>query len=359
MAFPDDWAYRCSLDLAQADATLADWTYLINEQTLPAQIFQEAIDGGGDIRFSSDQEGTTQIPCHIRTFDSTGSKADIAVRIPSLSGSASTRIWIWWMKSGETQPTPSDTYGQYNAYDSDHLLVWPLNDTSIGSADDIIDATSNQNHATSVGITGTAAGEGLFGGALTMNANGEYARAKAAVNLQPCTCEALYRSSSISSNQQAIVFGARAGMQVYSSELRTVGNSWSTSTGLSMVQDQWYHCATRSDGAFEEAVLNGVSGGQNTGLTGSNSIAPAIGTSTYSLGTQSWHGTGDEIRISGILRTDAWLLANYANQITPLTFTIVGTPEAVIGRVDTTVTATNAAGSDIETFTWTEIPPPG
>ena len=70
MAFPTDWGRRCAIVIqsSKVDANLADFPVLLTKDTLPSEMFDHdgsypALEGGGDIRFSSDEAGETQLAC--------------------------------------------------------------------------------------------------------------------------------------------------------------------------------------------------------------------------------------------------------------------------------------------------------
>ena len=126
MAFPTGWGRLCAItiDKDEVDANLSNFTVVLSEAGLPSEMFDAdgshpALEGGGDIRFSSDEGGLTQLPCDIRAFhidnDPANGYADIAVKVASVSSSTNTVIYIWYNKSGESQPAAADAYGQHDA----------------------------------------------------------------------------------------------------------------------------------------------------------------------------------------------------------------------------------------------------
>jgi hypothetical protein len=140
----DGWAHRIPITIESddIDATLSDWTMVFDQAfdsvltqvdgPLDADGTRASLNGGGDIRFSSDEAGTVRLPCDIRewTTDNTPASAtcEVAVKVPSVSSSVDTTIYMWWGKTGETQPAADADYGQYDAYDDDHEGVWPFRD---------------------------------------------------------------------------------------------------------------------------------------------------------------------------------------------------------------------------------------
>ena len=122
MAFPDGWLKKAKISAvaAKTSGSHVDFPLLLTEATLPADIFTSVINGGGDIRFSSDAEGANQLACEIVYFISGNSTAEIWVKVPVWA--ASSNIFIWWGKSGATQPPPSSVFGSQSVW-SEYELV--------------------------------------------------------------------------------------------------------------------------------------------------------------------------------------------------------------------------------------------
>jgi hypothetical protein len=178
------WSHRVALTISAAyiDEDLTNWT-LVFDQSFMSFLTQvdgpldadgdcPSLDGGGDIRFSSDEAGANRLACDIRDWstDNTPANAtcEVAVKIPYVSSSTDQTIYMWWGKSGETQPAVTDTYGQYNAYDSDYELVYPLSENT-GLR---FDRTSNQETLTP-NSTPTAV-DGVVGNANSFDGLNDY-----------------------------------------------------------------------------------------------------------------------------------------------------------------------------------------
>jgi len=167
MAFPVEWLHRIPVTIAASHitATLTNFTLVFDQQytatltavdgPLDADGARPMLNGGGDIRFSSDEAGDTQLACDVRAAvtDNTpaNGRLEVAVKVPSISSSVDTTVYMWWGKTGESQPAVDGTFGQYNAYDANHRAVWPLTeDPTTGGAGAMTDRTSNQHNGTSL-----------------------------------------------------------------------------------------------------------------------------------------------------------------------------------------------------------------
>ena len=154
MAFPTGWGRRCALVIQSSKVTDTETNFpvLVTEDTLPSEIFDAdgsypALNGGGDIRFSSDEAGNTQLACEIEQFvtdnNPANGKAAVWVKVPSMSSSSNTTIYIWYNKAGESQPAEGDAYGKHAVWDSNYKMVQHMNQDPSGGAGCIIDSTSN------------------------------------------------------------------------------------------------------------------------------------------------------------------------------------------------------------------------
>lgn len=121
-SFPSGWGRRQKITINSAEVagtgSHTDFTAKITLGHLAESVIDagsnSALNGGGDIRFSSDSAGATQLACEIVNFVTNATyasrKCEIWVKIPSLSTSVDTDIYIWYNKTGETQPAVTGTY---------------------------------------------------------------------------------------------------------------------------------------------------------------------------------------------------------------------------------------------------------
>jgi hypothetical protein len=186
MAFPDDFQRRVKLTIQASlvDAGLSFFPVLITEVCLPQgndEIFDAdglhpAQNGGGDLRFSTDEAGLNRIACEVVTFvtDNTPGDgvAEIWVEVPSISSSVDTEIFLWWESdSAESQPAEDATFGKEDTWDEggddNFKMVQHLNENPAGSGDQAIDSTSFDNDGNPAGgMNGADLVTGAFGGGL-------------------------------------------------------------------------------------------------------------------------------------------------------------------------------------------------
>lgn len=105
----------------------------------------------------------------------------------------------------------------------------------------------------------------------------------------------------------------------------------SVSSGGWSELDRWYHAALTCDGTDARLYLDGVQ------VDTVPCVAPIqssmhpfrIGWWGQADPTRSWDGAIDEVRVSSVARSAAWISASHANQSSPQTFYAVGEVESI------------------------------
>lgn len=147
MAFPADYTVLAKLSTVTAEigtGTHPDLVALVTEASLGTQksnIFANTDNGGGDARFSLDEAGTSQIPLHLISWDTSGETC--VCRIPrSVNSTTSVDVYVWGDNTGDSQPAASSTYGSESVY-TGWRAQYPLNETANNSAGGYADVTGN------------------------------------------------------------------------------------------------------------------------------------------------------------------------------------------------------------------------
>lgn len=117
--------------------------------------------GGQDLRFTSDEAGTTEIAFEVVNWDIVNQKAEVWTKIPTLSYTTNTIIYTWYSNSTASPYAYSDTYGSDNAQYSSHKIA-------LNFGDGANDSTSNR--ATPTVVNGPVYTTGKFGKAIDLEA---------------------------------------------------------------------------------------------------------------------------------------------------------------------------------------------
>lgn len=211
MAFPDGWGRKHAIVIdntkVSGGGSHSDFIYFVTLDDIHAEVVNagsnSALNGGGDIRFSSDSAGTTQLACHVINFVTNATAGSrrclIAVNLPSLSTSSDTTFYVWYNKTGETQPAVGDAFGR-NAVYANCIGAYHLGGSSK------VDLTGNGKTLTAA--TGTTANvAGLFDGNAAQFANDGLQSGTSAYNTENVySVELLWQSDGTAWDQYGYVF---------------------------------------------------------------------------------------------------------------------------------------------------------
>jgi hypothetical protein len=124
------------------------------------------LNGGGDWRFSTDINGSTQLPVDIVTCVTNASAASTEfiawVRFPTYA-SGTRSVYAFWNKAGESQPAASAAFGSEDVW-QDNESAWHLND--------LTDSAGNAASLSSVGSPTTV--DGVIGNAKRFASSSDY-----------------------------------------------------------------------------------------------------------------------------------------------------------------------------------------
>ncbi len=317
---------------------LISGTYSYLATTANGGLVQNA--SGYDIVFSSDAAGANRLSFEREKYVPTTGEVDFWVKIPTLSHTADTTIYMWYGNASVTTDPATPT----QVWDSSFKGVWHLSNGTTLSAGD----STGANNGT---ISGATATTGQIDGAAAFDGwdtypTGQYIslpNASAFANPQ-LTVSGWMKFSLLTfnpgNNPFANVFlygGGNAngnyGLSVYSQNSYYYGNMNYT-VGSATVSGSrvnaagsaggWYYVVETFDGATVKGYLNGVLDGSTSTVT----YSPSTQTPTISNGngnySGSWTGSIDEVRVSSAARSADWIATEYNNQNSPSTFYSVG-----------------------------------
>ena len=344
MAFPVGWGRRCALVIQsnKVDANQSDFPVLLTKDTLPSEMFDHdgsypALEGGGDIRFSSDEGGNTQLACEVVSFslDDANNEAEIWVKVPSVSSSTDTTFYCWYSKAAETQPAADSTYGSENVWDSNFVMVQHMNQDPSGSAPQMIDSTGNDNDGTSQGsMTSGDLVDGKIGKALDFDGSND---CFSIGDLNFNTFNAITFSALVKTTLDSAIFSDHDPNNYYESvEITTDGftiNSSSDSSTRQVVtwvnspkSGSWCCLDCVWDGQSSKTYFNGNFDNSGNAPNPPWNTSVSLYIASRRAETSFFDGLIDELQISNIARSAEWIDASYNNQFSPGTFIIEGTP---------------------------------
>lgn len=349
MAFPTGWLRRCKLHIPAAAVTAdsTDYPWLFTWYNLHYEIFDadglyHALEGGGDIRFTSDAAGTTRLSIEVVQFhidnDPNNGKAEIWVKVPFISASSGADVYIWYGKSGETQPARDATYGSEDVWSSIYRAVYHFNEDP--STTNLNDSTSYEHHATRGG--GFASGDlvdGTYGKAVAPDgATGECYSVADNANLEPASVslEAVIKWTNQDTDYAKIVHkgtGASSPYGAYCLQHEgTVGNgnqnltmqigrsdgTRKSSTGNILSINTWYHVLGTCDAARYTAIYTEGASRDSDDHGSGSLLYDTNGLGIFRTGDDTtdgdWIGTIEELRIMSSARSSNYAYASYYTQ---------------------------------------------
>ena len=338
----------------------------INTDGTASEIIDKLDDSGGDLRFSSDEAGTNQLPCEVVEFDKVGESAQVWVRIPSLSNS--TTIYIWGDNAGQSQPSATDTYGR-NAVWSDYDYVTHLNETSGNAVDSTGNSLDSSVPASGVtqGLTGVTGRAYEFDGTASTGVspsdtgvtfwNDEFTQSSLEIWAYPADDgsgpKVLFEEGGFTTGH---CLAYRTSPHTWHYSVSVGGSpSEASSTTITNINTNWVHLRGVYDNGDVKLYVNGELEGTTTKSTsiGYHTSPPSVGGLNTAVAISNgvpWIGLLAGSRRSDVLKSDDHYLTEYENQSSTSAWGVTtaisgGTVEHII---DDDVAVTLTLDSDVD-----------
>ncbi|NLF16845.1 MAG: DUF2341 domain-containing protein, partial [Lentisphaerae bacterium] len=313
---------------------------------------------GYDIVFRA-ADGTTPLPHEIESYYPLTGQLTAWVKVPALSSSADTVIYMYYGDSGITslQENPAAVW------DSTYKGVWHLNNS-------FSDSTGTGNNASNSGTTDIS---GRFAQGRDFDGTSNYVSTSSTElkTAEAFTISLWFKADTTSfarhlvwqgesggngwggEQEMHLTLGNRNGGTSYNNYLTfllgrseaSAGNPLSVSTAFSNTSN-WHHAAVVVSGMGSSPsatlYLDGAARGSDTGTTSDTSRTSW--NTGFRLGRPSaaeryFNGRMDEVRIATTNRPAAWITTEYNNQSSPDTFYGIGAEEAIAAPVYYQITA--------------------
>jgi hypothetical protein len=287
-------------------------------------------DGGDFVITSSD--GTTKLSHEIETYDNTSGQLIAWVKVPTLSSSADTELYIYYGND-----SVSNQWDAANVWDSNFKGVWHLpNGTTLSATD----STAVNNGTAS----GTAATAGQVDGAASYSNFGDNISVGTDSSLNitgSITISAwIYPTSLSSGNNRPRMFNKGSGTGYFfgiDNANTTAGLGFGINAGGVGTE---YAAAGNviTLNAFQHVVATYNGSGQTAFYVNGSAVSADVGaisgnitsnSSTARIGnrddlTRQFTGKIDEMRISNTVRSASWVATEYNNQSSPPSFYSIG-----------------------------------
>ena len=292
---------------------------------------------GTDILFTS-ADGTTKLDHELETYTATTGAVIAWVRIPTLSTSTDTVLYLYYGNAGAAS--------QQNAtgvWDSNYKGVWHVPDGTTLTAND---STSNANNGTltntPTATTGQIDGAGNFvaassqyiatGSGSSLNITGDITLS-AWIKTDSATGHAIFDRYKGSGSFDG--YGFDAGTQNFHKV-----SYWSSVKGVwvggntSIDDSAWHYVVVSVSGTTATFYNNGSADGTPaSNAPGTWTASPTSAIGGYNGGSQGFfNGKIDEVRVSAYARSADWIATEYNNQASPATFYNISTEEARVSN---------------------------
>jgi hypothetical protein len=337
--FPQGWNRSCPITisytlLSGGANNLSNFPVLISynsvstEHSLPSELMNGTYgqSGGQDIRFSLDSAGATPLNADIQVFQQNATLASahavIWVKIPTLSYTANTTIYVWYSNIFATTPLATDSNFGSNGVWPTCYAVWHLSDTGTT----ITDATGNGNVGTLVG-TGAQTTSTPFRYGLTFNGSNQRVNCGNSVSLGTgYSVEAWVNTNASTSGQCAVSYRSTAsGTPIAFQEDNggssnhwrcivedSAGNTATATQSVAPSTNTWYYTtlirnANSVTNVFVTTTVAASPSPGNFGSIANNSLFIGAVNNGGSYGNY-WSGTLSEIRVYTTAKNATWLI---------------------------------------------------
>lgn len=355
MGWLSGWAKRIEL-------TIPDTNVEANLTNFPVLVYLSAASGVGDVDVScvfdelasdanrkkiavTTSDGETQCYVEIERWDDANEKAWLWVKVPSILTSGGATIYLYYDSTQDDNTTyigdTTDAAGQ-SVWDANFVGVWHLAQDPNGDASGAIkDSTSNANHGTPSGsMTTEDLVDGPIGKAIDFDGTDDYINFGSGATLDDIaqkTVEAtinfddfgeadsgrIVQKANVNADGWQFLIQGGVGMnRLYYGQDWNGGTfaHWWTDADTLAASTQYVVAVTYDKGSTDNNPLMYIDGVSKSVTENVSPVGTADSDSANSLwagarnnsGTdREYDGKIDEIRISNILRSSAWIKATY------------------------------------------------
>jgi hypothetical protein len=331
-----NWSYRKQITISNANvnSNLSYFPLLIkltNDPDMGSGVSDT--NNGDDVRFTT-SDGQTLLPYERESFSVTSSEANgnFWVQVPTIASGATTNIYIYYGNSSQissdwttatstitncTSVTNAQCVWSENGANN-YKSIWHFNQT--GTPTDWYDSTSNANNGINNGVTATTgniAGAGYFNGS-------SYVTASNSFGALPAVSVSLWVKTD-TSGMGFTIGNYRTGGGVFrlisvsgNTGVFQISNGYSDyNASLTFKNDgNWHHIVGTWDGTTIRIYQDGVVSPTTATYSAANiSDSAPIWIGLANSGGTDGTGNYNEVRISSVARSDAWIKFEYCNEM--------------------------------------------
>ncbi|MHC4638572.1 MAG: DUF2341 domain-containing protein, partial [Planctomycetota bacterium] len=329
--YDTDWPYRRQIVIDDDNIAddLTDFPLLVS--VIDSNIANHAQPDGDDIMFV-DNSGV-KLAHETERYENTSGELVAWVKVPFISSTSDTIIWVYY-----GNPSASNQQDPTNVWDSSYVMVHHLNeiagthyDSTTNAYNAGINGDPDQNVPGKIGIADQFDGAGDY---LSINSFNRSSDTQGTVevwaNMDTLLGDvAFFQYFADASNRCKLLYDL-SHTQRMRFNLKDEGAWEIIIDGDSVINtDQWYHVAIVQNSTTSKLYVNAV----QQSYTDSGEWFDNLGAGTVYMGTSTVDGVTfpafldgllDEIRVSNVARSAAWIEAEYLNQNNPAAFYTIG-----------------------------------
>jgi len=351
--YNSSWLYRkaITIDSSKVSATLSNFPVLVSIAS-DSDLASKAQSDANDILFTL-SDGTTKLAHEIEDFNSATGKLIAWVKVPSLSSSTDTTLYMYYGNS-----SASSQQDAVNVWDANYVMVQHLDESPANDVAGHIDSTSNNNDGTPKNFDGTSTsttdGTGKINGGDVFDGTDDYVDTALTDDLSGGGAFSVFAwVKDIPAGNQYVIAQSHQLTPSYASDWILGywnGGLWFRGTqinGSDVISDgSWHLIGFTFDGTTAKLYIDGGYVGSSTpaGFGGIGSVklmTRGDATSTFTSGTI------DSVCISNKARSANWIATEYNNQSSPSTFYSLGSEEVQASGNAPTITLNNPNGNQV------------
>ena len=349
LIFEDSSIHRVSGQILIRFEGYSDWSYCDN---ISFERFNYSYDKKIAI---TDYTGNNQLPVEIEYWNMFTENANLWTKVPTITSGTDTTIYLYYdvdhldndVWVGETNTAPARA-----VWDEYFEAVFHMHNFPTGSSQDLKESTSNIMHATTHNMEITDLTSGFIGNAVAFGGTNEYAVTDAkqwgfstintfelmlktdgsgpasgdsvmSLGHSPYTDEVMFLSDWSTAPNKVSFFQHKSG-----------GNWWAISSNNNITDNEWHYVVGTMNGTGFAGLGIFIDGQQESGTDNSSGSPTAIVDSTprslyFAIrpgGTDYGVIALDEVRVSSVVRSDAWIKATwYSNSDDLMSIALGGT----------------------------------
>ena len=392
--YDSDWSYRRQIlidhtrvdDVAAPSTAYAEFPVLVYVTGLSDSHIE---DGGADIRFTT-SDGVTELPREIESYSAGTLYAWVKVTLTKdASDSTDDSVYMYYGNTAASEPAPDSTYGSEKVWDSNYIMVQHLNESPNGTAYEMKDSTSNDNHGTTVGgMDSSDSVDAKVGKGLDLDgvdgAGGDHISVPDSTSLNGTVDEGTWSLwinwDDWGSEQKVIMaiadrytaptdgyeWGAQAGFpdgNLFAYPWARDPN-YNLNTSTNFTNGTWHYISVRYDWTSRTLTMNLDGNDLNNNILNvgaANWTQQAAIDAAWLWGGSPQRNTRfidariDEIQVSDVSRSLNWITTSYKNQANPSAFCSVGNEDAMYvpsGTIASQVKDTAVTGARWDALEW-------